>query len=69
LRPELPVLYPAEQMIGWRVSDAAKNSRIEPHAGMTEPIADARDANAARQPMRALVDGRHLQVQGVGATE
>jgi hypothetical protein len=30
---------PAEEMTAWRVGDAAKNSRIEPHAGMGEPAA------------------------------
>ena len=35
---ELLVPYPAEPMTAWRVSDAAKSSRIEPHAGMAEPV-------------------------------
>ena len=30
--------YPAEEMTAWRVADDAKNSRIEPHAGMAEPV-------------------------------
>ena len=34
LPAELLVPYPAEEMQAWRVGDAAKNSRIEPHAGM-----------------------------------
>ena len=38
---ELLVPYPAEEMQAWRVGDAAKNSRIEPHAGMAEPAAGA----------------------------
>ena len=32
------VPYPAEPMQAWRVSDAAKSSRIEPHAGMAEAL-------------------------------
>ena len=39
LPAELLVPYPAEEMQAWRVGDAAKNSRIEPHAGMAEPVA------------------------------
>jgi putative SOS response-associated peptidase YedK len=39
LPAELLVPYPAEEMTTWRVSDEAKNSRIEPHAGMAEPVA------------------------------
>ena len=39
LPAELLVPYPAEEMTAWRVADAAKNSRIEPHAGMAEPVA------------------------------
>ena len=38
LPAELLVPYPAEEMTAWRVADDAKNSRIEPHAGMAEPI-------------------------------
>ena len=34
--PSVP--YPAEEMTAWRVADDAKNSRIEPHAGMAEPV-------------------------------
>ena len=34
LPAELLMPYPAEPMTAWRVSDDAKNSRIEPHAGM-----------------------------------
>jgi hypothetical protein len=30
---------PAEAMVGWRVADAAKNSRIEPCADMAGPMA------------------------------
>lgn len=30
--------YAAEAMHGWRVADDAKNSRIEPYVGMSEPI-------------------------------
>ena len=41
LPAELLVPYPAEEMKAWRVGDAAKNSRIEPHAGMAEPVAAA----------------------------
>ena len=33
------VPYPAEEMTAWRVADDAKNSRIEPHPGMAEPVA------------------------------
>ena len=40
LPAELLAPYPAEEMTAWRVADAAKNSRIEPHAGMAEPIAN-----------------------------
>ena len=39
LRPDLLRPYPAAEMTAWRVTDAAKNSRIEPHAGMAEPVA------------------------------
>jgi putative SOS response-associated peptidase YedK len=39
LPAELLVPYPAEVMQAWRVGDDAKNSRIEPHAGMAEPVA------------------------------
>jgi putative SOS response-associated peptidase YedK len=38
LSAELLVPYPAEAMIAWRVGDDAKNSRIEPHPGMAEPV-------------------------------
>ena len=37
---ELLVPYPAEEMQAWRVRDDAKSSRIEPHAGMAEAIAE-----------------------------
>ena len=39
LPAELLVPYPAEEMTAWRVADDAKNSRIEPHPGMAEPVA------------------------------
>ena len=39
LPADLLVPYPAEAMTAWRVGDDAKNSRIEPHAGMAEPVA------------------------------
>ena len=38
LPAELLVPYPAEEMSAWRVGDDAKNSRIEPHPGMAEPV-------------------------------
>ena len=38
LLAELLVPYPAEEMAAWRVADDAKNSRIEPHPGMVEPV-------------------------------
>ena len=38
---ELLVPYPAEEMTAWRVADYAKNSGIEPHAGMAEAVASA----------------------------
>ena len=38
LPAELLVPYPAEEMTAWRVADDAKNSRIEPHAGMAESV-------------------------------
>jgi SOS response associated peptidase (SRAP) len=38
LPAELLAPYPAEPMTAWRVSNGAKNSRIEPHAGMAEPV-------------------------------
>ena len=41
LPAELLVPYPAEEMTAWRVGDDAKNSRIEPHPGMAEPVAAA----------------------------
>jgi putative SOS response-associated peptidase YedK len=41
LPAELLVPCPAQEMQAWRVGDAAKNSRIEPHAGMAEPAASA----------------------------
>ena len=40
LPAELLAPYPAEEMTAWRVADAAKNSRIEPHPAMAEPIGD-----------------------------
>ena len=30
--------YPAEAVTAWRVGDAAKSSRIEPHASMAELV-------------------------------
>jgi putative SOS response-associated peptidase YedK len=39
LPAELLVPYPADEMQACRVGDAAKSSRIEPHPGMTEPVA------------------------------
>ena len=39
LPAELLVPYSAEAMQAWRVGDGAKSSRIEPHAGMAEPVA------------------------------
>ena len=30
--------YPAAAMTAWRVGDAAKNRRIEPHPGMAEAV-------------------------------
>ena len=41
LPAELLVPYATEEMQAWRVSDAAKNSRIEPHAGMAESVSAA----------------------------
>ena len=38
LPAELLVPYPAEEMTAWRVGDAAKNSKIEPHPGMAEAV-------------------------------
>jgi putative SOS response-associated peptidase YedK len=32
--------YSAEAMTGWRVANDAKNSRIEPHESMSEPVAE-----------------------------
>jgi hypothetical protein len=40
LPADLLVPYPAEEMQAWRVSDDAKSSRIEPHPGMAEPVAE-----------------------------
>jgi putative SOS response-associated peptidase YedK len=40
LPAELLVPYPAEEMQAWRVGDDAKSSRIEPHAGMVEAVAE-----------------------------
>jgi hypothetical protein len=42
LQPKLLVPSPAEEMTAWRVSDAAKSSRIEPHPGMAEPASRPR---------------------------
>jgi putative SOS response-associated peptidase YedK len=39
LPPELLAPFPAEAMTAWRVGDDARNSRIEPYAGMAEPVA------------------------------
>jgi putative SOS response-associated peptidase YedK len=39
LPAELLAPYPAGEMQAWRVGDAAKNSKIEPHAGMAGPVA------------------------------
>ena len=41
LPAELLVPYPAEEMQAWRVSNDAKSSWIEPHAGMAEPVPEA----------------------------
>ena len=41
LPAELLAPYPAEEMPAWRVGDDAKNSQIEPHPGMAEPVAGA----------------------------
>jgi putative SOS response-associated peptidase YedK len=41
LPTHLLVPFAAAAMTGWRVADDAKNSRIEPHPGMAEPIAAA----------------------------
>ena len=30
--------YPADEMTAWRIAADAKNSRIEPRPGMTEPV-------------------------------
>ena len=38
LRPELLAPHLVAAMTAWRVGDDAKNSRIEPHPGMAEPI-------------------------------
>ena len=38
LPTELLVPYQAEAMQAWRVGDAAKNSRIEPHEGMAAAV-------------------------------
>ena len=38
LPADVLVPYTAEEMTAWRVTDDAKNSRIEPHAGMAEPV-------------------------------
>ena len=38
LPAELLVPYPAAEMVAWRVGDAAKNSRIEPHPGMAAAV-------------------------------
>ena len=38
LPADVLVPYSAEEMQAWRVSDAAKNSPIEPHAGMAETV-------------------------------
>ena len=38
LPAELLVPYPAGAMTSWRVGDDAKNSRIDPHPGMAEPV-------------------------------
>ena len=40
LSAELLVPYPAEAMQAWRVGDDAKSSRIEPHPGMAEAVAE-----------------------------
>lgn len=40
LPAELLVPYQPEAMQAWRVSDDAKNSRIEPHPGMAEAAAE-----------------------------
>ena len=39
LPADVLTVYPAEAMEGWRVIDAAKNSRIEPTPAMAEPVA------------------------------
>ena len=47
---ELLVPYPAEEMQAWGVGDDAKSSRIEPHAGMAEPVAPQKHQIVAAQP-------------------
>ena len=37
LPAEMLAAYPPEELTAWRVADDAKNSRIDPHAGMAEP--------------------------------
>jgi putative SOS response-associated peptidase YedK len=41
LPAELLAPYPAEPMTAWRVGGDAKNSRIELHSGMAQPVPTA----------------------------
>ena len=52
LPAELLVPYPTEEMTAWRIGDAAKNSRIEPHAGMAEPVPELWCSSAAAPIVR-----------------
>ena len=50
LPAELLAPYPAEAMAAWRVGDDAKNSRIEPHAGMAEAVPESDGAASCCRP-------------------
>ena len=61
LPAELLVPYPAEEMSAWRVGDDAKNSRIEPHPGMAEPVLAAHRPTDGSSQIANLPQGARAQ--------
>src|SRR5262245_44900451 len=55
LPTDVLVPYPAEPLTTWRVCDDAKNSRIERHPGMAEPVSVRLDRTS--QPIQILAPG------------
>ena len=61
LPAELLVPYQAEEMTAWRVADDAKNSRIEPHPGMAEPVLAAHKPTDGSSQIANLPQGARAQ--------